>query len=338
MRCAPLAAILLLLSSLSAADPSPEVAKLIAQLKDPNEATRLKAAKELGKLKGAAKPALDALNKLAMDDPDEDVRAIAKKTIVAIKDEPPGKQKDPGKDVVAPMLKKLKSTKYTDRIAALDELTKLGEKAEPATSAIVEAMLDTSPKVREAATNCLEKVAPTLHKHVVAILYDENATTQIVAVKALGKLGPEAKAAVPVLKLHYAKRGSDQLVADTTLVALVSIAPDDPKVVAEVLRLVSLPPATLTGVNNDKALLATKLARDTGLQLLDAIEAPVAKKVAALTTALADSQHRVVVIERLAKFGSSAKTALPLLKKLKLDPDMKVRDAATKAIETISAK
>lgn len=74
-------------STMSADDPNPDdVAELIAHLKDPDETVRLKAAKELGKLKAKAKPALETLGKVAESDPDEDVRSVAKMSRAAIRD------------------------------------------------------------------------------------------------------------------------------------------------------------------------------------------------------------------------------------------------------------
>ena len=45
---------------------------------------------------------------------------------------------------------------------------------------------------------------------------------------------------------------------------------------------------------------------------------------------------RALLIQEIGKLGNDAKGALPVLKKLKLDPDQLVRDAATKAIEFIN--
>lgn len=61
----------------------PEVEALIKNLGDRDESVRLKAAKELGKLKEKAKDAVPAL-KVAAADPDEDVRAVAQKALVQI--------------------------------------------------------------------------------------------------------------------------------------------------------------------------------------------------------------------------------------------------------------
>jgi hypothetical protein len=61
-----------------------DVARLTAQLKDADEAVRLKAAKDLGRLKERARPAMEALGRLARSDPDEDVRSVAKRALKAV--------------------------------------------------------------------------------------------------------------------------------------------------------------------------------------------------------------------------------------------------------------
>src|SRR5947209_5847053 len=60
--------------------------ELIGQLKDKDEAVRLKAVKELAKLKEKAKDALPALNASSILDEDQDVRAIAKRAIETIQE------------------------------------------------------------------------------------------------------------------------------------------------------------------------------------------------------------------------------------------------------------
>jgi hypothetical protein len=62
-----------------------DVKALIQQLKDANEAVRLKAAKELGKLGRQARDAIPALTE-AMQDDDADVRSVAKQALAKIRD------------------------------------------------------------------------------------------------------------------------------------------------------------------------------------------------------------------------------------------------------------
>lgn len=316
-------------ATVSASDPAAEVTKLVAQLKDSNEATRLKAAKELGKLKEHAKPAIEALRKVAESDPDEDVRAVAKRAVAAIRESLVETDKEKDKELVAPLLKGLESKKASERVAALEELTKLGEKARPATSAISKALLDASPTVREAAAGCLEKVDPTLHKPLISIMLDKNEFERAGAVAQLGKLGARAKGAVPVLKSYYSannarfkREARANWIDIRTLEAMVEIVPDDAFVSSEVLHLVS----------------SAGIFRSQGLKMLEEVDVPKKKKVEALIAALGDANLRVTVIEQLANYGADAKPALPTLMKLKFDSTAAVREAATKAIETITAE
>jgi HEAT repeat protein len=304
-----------------------EVAKLVVQLKDPNEGVRLKAAKDLGKLKAEAKTAVEALAKVAADDPDEDVRGVAKRSLAAIREAVGEVEKDKDKEVVAPLLKALKSKKAAERVSALEQLTQLGERARSATAAISEAMLDPVESVRDKATVCLEKVDPKLHKLVVAVIYDQNPSDSLVQ---LGNMGARAKGSIPVLKWRYANPTRNRIWYEA-LAALVEIVPEDTSVAAEVLKLVSLPPDT-------GPFSPTVRAREVGLSLLSKVEAPKAKKVGALTAALAEPSVRVDVIGRLAKFGPDAKPALPALMKLKTDSNAAVREAATKAVDAITAE
>ena len=77
----------LLLGAASAvqAQAAPDVKALIEQLKDKDEANRLRAAKILGRLKEKAKDAIPDLT-TALQDPDEDVRSVAKKSLAVIKE------------------------------------------------------------------------------------------------------------------------------------------------------------------------------------------------------------------------------------------------------------
>lgn len=318
-----------------AADPPPEVAKLISQLKNPDASVRLKAAKDLGKLKEKAKAAITPLRD-ALKDEDEDVRAVAKNALAAIS-EAPEVEKDKDADIVAPFVEKLKSKKESEKIEALVALGSLGEKGLAGSGAIAEMLLDPTPSVREAAASSLEKVDKTIYKHVITMLYDNNGNNKAAAVDALNNLGSRAKGALPILKYIYSSslaaipanqnpRLRKKIPDYRSFLALVAIAPADPFVVDEVLRLVSQPGQAIVGLEDSRAY---------GLASIDKITANDAKKVKALTAGLVDPRHRVLIIQRLAKFAGEAKPALPLLTKLKLDSDAAVRDAATKAIETI---
>jgi HEAT repeat protein len=80
-----LPACVLFVSLSLAADTAAPIKVLVSQLKDKDEAVRLKAAKALGKLGLAARDAIPALL-TATKDEDEDVRAVAKKSLAAIEE------------------------------------------------------------------------------------------------------------------------------------------------------------------------------------------------------------------------------------------------------------
>ncbi len=165
---------------------------------------------------------------------------------------------------------------------------------------------------------------------VVTILYDKSEVEIHDSEKALGKLGVRAEGALPALKYRWFTSIADPRALEvdySALEALVAVGPDDPVVINEVLKLVSAPPKDRLAYNN----------RSEGLRHLDSIDAPNAKKVAALVAALADPESRLAVVRRLERYGADAKPALPALMGLTLDGDVKVRDAAAKAVEKISA-
>jgi HEAT repeat protein len=102
------------------------VRQLIAKLKDEDEAVRLKAAKELGKLRADAKDAIPALTRLVSRDVDENVRAVAKKALEAIKDAVEQDQREKLNEVRDPLVGALKGKNAADRIAAIEKLGDLG--------------------------------------------------------------------------------------------------------------------------------------------------------------------------------------------------------------------
>jgi HEAT repeat protein len=210
----------------------PEVEQLIKQLRDKDETVRLKAAKELGKLKEKAKDAIPALT-AAAEDPDEDVRSVARNSLVAIREAVGGEK-------LAPLIKDLKARDAKARQAAIAQLEKMGADAKEAGAALVEfGMMSTDPKVREAAGAAFEKIDPTVHKEVVTIFVDENELNRVAAVERLGAMGGKAKASVPAIKgFHEHLLKSSRNVPGFTVVALVAIAPDDASVQKIVLNFV----------------------------------------------------------------------------------------------------
>jgi HEAT repeat protein len=313
----------------SAAAP-PEVEVLVKQLKDKDETVRLKAAKELGRMKAKAAEALPALTK-ALQDEDEDVRAVAKRAIAAIKEAVGEGDIEAIRAKLQPYIRDLKSKESKVRISALEQLAEMGTDAKEAGAAIVEyGMMCSSAKVREAAYAAYEKIDPVVHKEVLTLLIDENHMVQLRAAGALAQMGPKGKPAVPALKAFLvqetSKRGRDSSVILSYLAAL---APDDAQVQGIVLGWVGSSPI---------ALAQAREARRTFIQMMHSLKIDNKSKYNALMTGLGTattSFDRVLCISEIGKLGSDAKAALPLLQRLKVDPDAEVRKAANLAIDQV---
>lgn len=313
----------------SLADDSPAVSTLIKQLKDKDEAVRLKAAKELGKMKEKAKEAIPAL-KAALKDDDEDVRSVAKKSLEAI--ENASQDKDKPTDKLEAIIKDLKSKDNKVRLTALDRLGEMGEDAKPAGAAIVEfGILSKSVKVRDGAIAVFAKIDPEIQKEVVTLIIDENKRLKARAVETLGRLKEKSKAAVPAIKLYYtsgesigfARTGGASL--DFALEALVNIVPEDHDVHRYILSIVS---------GNDPGY--ADITRFSAIQLMNTATIENKDKYKALMTGLnATTRDGVLIIQTLGKLGSDAKGALPTLNKLKVNPNASIRQAAEEAIEAI---
>ena len=352
----------------------PEVEALLKLLADKDEGIRLKAAKDLGKLKEKAKDAIPAL-KAATADPDEDVREVAAKALAAIT-AAVGKGAVPkADDALAPVVKELRSKDAKVKIAALSKLEAMGEAAKPAGGLIVElGMLNPNPAIRAAANSAFEKIDPAVFKEVVTISYEEKIEKRDQAVAALQSLGEEGKAALPVLKGYHRFLLTQRRYTPThTLEALVSIAPEDDGVHKIILDLLggsedALPVLPLTGKAKrltversrrafvvalyrslrvaDKLVVPALLsgviqserAEDQALLVIELgkLELDAKPKYTALMSALTRStKARATVINELAKLGPDAKAAIPVLTALKTDKEEAVRVAATAAIEAI---
>lgn len=217
----------------------PEVEALIKQLADKDETVRLKAAKELGKLKEKAKDAIPAL-KAATSDSDEDVREVAKKALAAIKEAIDKLDAAKINEALGPIIKDLRSKDNKVRLSAIAKLEELGAEAKPAGAALVEfGMMSPNPAVKDAATAAFEKIDPLVHKEIVTIYYDEDTEKKDRAVDSLQLMGAKAKAAVPIIKgYHQFLLSKSKFTPANTLRALVAIAPEDESVHRAVLDLV----------------------------------------------------------------------------------------------------
>jgi HEAT repeat protein len=200
-----------LMVALNQLDPvlaqSKKVMELIKDLKDKDPKVRMRAADELGRVAEVrlndAKAALPAL-KAAQRDPDAGVRKAVLEAIGAIDAEP--------KTYVPILIDALKKDKDAAvRLSAVTALGQIGTAAKPAIPALLEVQKSAivppdkdAMGLRKAILDVVGKIDPAPKTYmpflIDALKRDKDPTVLLAAVKALGELGPSAKAALPALQ------------------------------------------------------------------------------------------------------------------------------------------
>lgn len=263
-----------------------------------------------------------------------DEMAALKKEIDADRKKAEEKQKE-AKDLLRKIEGTLKAAalKLQDknpavRLATAKQLAKLPafpEAKDFVGEAVCLAMLDPVPAVGIAAAEALEKIDPAVHPHAVTLIIGQEKGG---GARELGKLGKNAKSALPILfYYHYQTGKTGAISTDYLFDILTMVAPDDERVV----RLV------LDGIAKTQPIMGNG-PRFYALNVLDRIDAKKKDKLKALTMALNDGVDAIRVIEAIAAMGSDAADAVPILTRLKLSTDDQMRDAATKALAKIQKK
>ncbi len=300
---------------------SSDVAVLVKQLSDKDETVRLKAAKELGRLKEKAKEAIPALKAATADD-DEDVREVAKKSLAAIQ-AASGDKHDPVKpDPIKPdtvkadvkvtaLIKDLRSKDNKVRLAAISKLEDLGPAASPAAADVVEfGMMSPNEAIREAANAAMEKIAPHLYKDIITIIYDKDPVKKDLAVESLSLQGAKAKPTLAAIKgyhdsLFNASRHGE--IPAKTIIAMVKIAPDDVAVQREVLKIIGLPVekvlyfspgAPAWGVQFSSSIIQAEIdVRESLIGLMRVLKIEDTQKVTPILTGFAVSGNPALIKE-----------------------------------------
>jgi HEAT repeat protein len=149
----------------------------------------------LGAMPVASKPALPvSINRL--DDEDKFVRLVAANTIAAI-------DADQATIAIPPLIKLLNDSDELVRLNAASSLGEIGPNSAAAITALLNAFDDKESIVRSITVYALRS-AQIRHEEIVPILINEfnnkrSARYRINIVVALGKFGPDAKDAVPLL-------------------------------------------------------------------------------------------------------------------------------------------
>ncbi len=204
------------------------VPAIIDALQDSEPAVRYGAAFALGKLR--AQEAADALDKLTKSD-DATLKLVAVWAMARIHPDDPAAVRS-AMEAIAEAIRSEDPQLSRTAARALSELDGSGTSLTPAIKAALDEM---DPTVIEHVMEALAKVGPEAVPVLTVALTD--AKTCAAAVRALGQIGPAAKAAAPGLTALLTEK-DNELVSDAAL-ALAAIGPDAAKAVPALTGLLS---------------------------------------------------------------------------------------------------
>jgi hypothetical protein len=131
----------------------PAVAAWIRKLEDSDEAIRLRAAKELGRMGAVAVSAIPSLENAAHD-PDQDVRTVAGNSLAAIRAALTAQPTEQVRRLIA----ELGAASEMNRLIAAHELGKIGPAAREAIPALEKLLQDSDADVRKVAGNAIDRI------------------------------------------------------------------------------------------------------------------------------------------------------------------------------------
>jgi hypothetical protein len=210
------------------------------------------------------------------------------------------------------------------------------------------------PKVAQAALAALEKVWPELYQPGVALMKDTEdkfgvSDVRANACEAMAKM-TDGDAGVPFLLYHlrnHLEKDDDfhrlNSALEANVVALKKLAPDNPA-----FHKTLLVGASNLNVKHKNRALALQALGELGetnpklrKQFVPALRT-ACNVQSANSKMIAHPKNdvrpvRIAAIAALAKFGKDAEPELPMLKKLKLDPEDSVRKAAKSAVDVLES-
>ena len=192
----------------------PRLAKMLTPEQEASPENRASLARLLGRFKQDAAPALEALTMGASDDKNPKVRGAY---LVAIS------QIASPTDALPAFRQGLTDSDPAVRLVAAARLRQLGKDAAPAAEELAQALEDEDPRVREAAAESLAMLSTAavepLSKHVDS----KSPYTRQLAIACLGKIGPDAKSALPLVEKHLADEDAEvQRIAEAVVRILKS--------------------------------------------------------------------------------------------------------------------
>jgi HEAT repeat protein len=196
--------------------PAGTVYSLLASLRDYDPNVRLLAARALRAYPAEANAVLPALRESVARDPDPDVKRVAADSIQLVVSQE-----------VARLVGLLKDRDDNVRVLAAKALGKMGSPAREAVPALQEAAAkDPDPDVQCVAKDAIRLIQQGTNQDVarfVGLLKDKDENVRMLAAKALGKMGPAAKEALPALK-EVAEKDADPDVRGVAKYAMDRIA------------------------------------------------------------------------------------------------------------------
>ena len=171
----------------------PRLAKMLAATQEPSDENRAALARLLGSFKQDAAGALEALTSGAKEDASPKVRGAYLMAISQIA--------SPG-DALPSFRQGLSDPDAAVRLVAAARLRQLGKDAAPAAEELAQGLQDADPRVREAVAEALAMLGSAAVEPVCKHLDSKAAHTRQLAIACLGKLGPAAKSALPLVEKH----------------------------------------------------------------------------------------------------------------------------------------
>jgi HEAT repeat protein len=264
-------------------------------------------------------------------------------------DEVPDDPSTPG------LVEKLKSKNAAERLEAVNVLAKLGKGAKSAARALCTLIvIDPAKEVRQAALDAIEKIEPSLAEPLTTLLVDTSVQNAALATRKIGGMGRAGVPAIPVLIWRARSRlGKGGDFCEEIIRALVQLGPADRDALRAIINHVQSP-VTEVGIPGSSerermvALEALGLSTVAKSDYRKEIVGFLVKTLAQYEPQTADRRGRIgrgplhdtdapllIVIGSIAEYGPDSKDAVPVLKRLKLDRNIKVRQGAVAALEKI---